>query len=158
MAYLNKFNNQEAMNNYTYSQEYSEPFVGYTADPYELVQYNITDVMVVVTSSGAKIKVPVTTAKVIEGRESTSCPTYNNEYLQPFISDGTKLPEHFCVVPQTTNNNTVYQIYEQISGTEIAAEPMNGTSPEALIMRSEGTALKPENYYKLFEIVYNTHR
>lgn len=153
MAYLNKFDNQEALNNYTYSQEYSEPFVGYTADPYEVVAYNITDVMVVVTSSGYKIKVPVTPFKVIEGRENTSCPTYNNEYLQPFTSDGTILPEHFCVVPAADGIN--YQIYEQISKTEIAAEPINSTSTKELIMRSDFTALKPENYYKLFAIAHS---
>lgn len=151
MAYLNKFNNQESLNNYIYSQEYSEPFVGYTADPYEVVAYNITNVMVIFNQFN-KRKVPVNPVTVADGTQASSCPTYNNEYLQPFTSDGTILPEHFCVVPAADGIN--YQIYEQISGTEIAAEPINSTSPKELIMRSDGTALKPENYYKLFEIAY----
>lgn len=152
MAYLNKFNNQEALNNYIASQEYSEPFVGYTADPYELVKYNITNVMVIHTRFD-KIKVPVNAVIVIDGTQASSCPTYNNEYLQPFTSDGTILPEHFCVVPVDTDEGIVYKIYE-LNGTEIAAEPMNFTSPDAFIMRLDGTALKPENYYKLFIIMH----
>lgn len=153
MAYLNKFNNQEAMNNYTYSQEYSEPFVGYTADPYEIVKYNNTTVMLI-NATGIDRKVPVNPVIVDKRYKDSICPIYNNEYLQPFTSDGTKLPKHFCVVPvDTYDEGIVYKIYEQISGTEIAAEPMYSTFPGTLIMRSDCTALKPENYYKLFLIM-----
>lgn len=150
MAYLNKFNNQKAMGNYIQSQEYSEPFVGYTADPYELIRYNITDVMVIFTQFN-KRKVPVNPVIVADGTQASSCPKYNHEYLQPFTSDGTILPEHFCVVPVDTDEGIVYKIYE-LNGTEIAAEPINSTSPKELIMRLYFTALKPENYYKLFRI------
>lgn len=151
MAYLNKFDNQEALNNYITSQEYSEPFVGYTADPYELVKYNITTV-ILINATGIDRKVQVNPVIVDEGSKDSSCPTYNNEYLQPFTSDGTILPEHFCVVPvDTYDEGIVYKIYE-LNGTEIAAEPMYSTFPGTLIMRSDCTALKPENYYKLFLI------
>lgn len=150
MAYLNKFNNREALDNYIQSQEYSEPFVGYTADPYEIVAYNITTVMLI-NATGINKKVLVNPVIVNEGSEDSSCPTYKGEYLQPFTSDGTSLPASFCVVPVDTDEGIVYKIYE-LNGTEIAAEPMYSTFPGTLIMRLDGTALKPENYYKLFAI------
>lgn len=152
MAYLNKFDSQRDLFNYTRSQEYSEPFVGYAVDPYEIVRYNTTTVMLI-NATGINRKVPVNPVIVNEGSKDSSCPTYNNEYLQPFTSDGTILPEHFCVVPvDTYDEGIVYKIYE-LNGTEIAAEPMYSTFPGTLIMRLDGTALKPENYYKLFLIM-----
>lgn len=148
MAYLNKFNSHNDLYNYTASQEYSEPFVGYAADPYEIVRYNTTTVMLI-NDTGIDLKVPVNPVIVDKGSEDSSCPTYNNEYLQPFTSDGTTLPASFCVVPVDTDEGIVYKIYE-LNGTEIAAEPMYSTFPRTLIVRSLGIALKPENYYKLF--------
>lgn len=149
MAYLNKFNNQESLNNYIWSQEYSEPFVGYTADPYELIRYNITDVMLIHALSGPQ-KISVTPVLIEIGTEATTCPLYNNEYLQPFTSDGTILPERFCVIPQSVNNNTAYKIYE-LNGIEIAENPISNIFASTLILRIQSQAINPENYYKLFQ-------
>lgn len=152
MAYLYKFDNHNDLYNYRGSQEYSEPFVGYAADPYEIVKYNNTTVMLI-NATGINRKVPVNPVIVNSGSQDSSCPIYKGEYLQPFTSDGTILPASFCVVPIDTDEGIAYKIYE-LNGTEIAAEPMYSTFPGTLIMRLDGTALKPENYYKLFMIMH----
>lgn len=94
-------------------------------------------------------KISVTPVLIEIGTEATTCPSYNNEYLQPFTSDGTTLPERFCVIPQSMNNHTVYNIYE-LNGIEIAANPISNIFASTLILRSQSEAINPEDYYKLF--------
>lgn len=145
MAYLNKFDNQEALNNYITSQEYSEPFVGYTADPYELVKYNITDVMQISTAIG-DVKVPVT--QINPNDNFSRFPIYNNEYLNIFEIEGFGKA---CVVPVTVEQGTYYQIVSYDDSTNQITNPESMNTElraGAIIFRHLRSATQPEDYYK----------
>ena len=145
MAYLNKFDNQEALNNYIASQEYSEPFVGYTVDPYELVEYNITNVMQIYTAT-ADLKVPV--QRTYPNKNFQTFPIYNNEYLSIFTVS--ELGD-VCVVPVTIEQGTYYQIvpYDDSTNQITNPESMNiELRAGAIIFRHLRSATQPDDYYK----------
>ena len=145
MAYLNKFDNQEALNNYTASQEYSEPFVGYTADPFEQVEYNITNVMQIYTATG-DVKAQV--GRIYPNKIFETFPIYNNEHLSTFTVD--ELGD-VCVVPVTVEQGTYYKIvsYDKLTNQITNPESMNTElHAGAIIFRTLKSAAQPEDYYK----------
>lgn len=143
MAYLNKFNNQESLINYIYSQEYSEPFVGYTADPYEVVAYNITDVMVLLPHQQ---KVPV--QQIYPNKSFQKFPIYNNEYLNIFEIEGFGKA---CVVPVTVKQRTYYKIVSYDDSTNQITNPESMSTnifAGTIIFRRLRYSRQPEDYYK----------